>query len=65
MLYIEVSILPHGFCFSIGMKRVVIQLYIFLCWQIVDGYIGEIMDAYVKADIFDQTLFIIVSDHGG
>ena len=35
------------------------------CLQIVDGYIGEIMDAYVKADIFDQTLFIIVSDHGG
>ena len=35
------------------------------CLQIVDGYIGEIMDAYVKADIFDLTLFIIVSDHGG
>ncbi|CAI8041633.1 Arylsulfatase K [Geodia barretti] len=33
--------------------------------KIVDGYIGEIMDAYVKADIFDLTLFIIVSDHGG
>ena len=34
-------------------------------FQIVDGYIGEIMNAFVKADIFDQTLFIIVSDHGG
>ena len=43
----------------------ILQLLDFLCFQTVDGYIGEIMNAFVEAEIFEQTLFIIVSDHGG
>ena len=30
-----------------------------------DGYIGRIYDAYVKAGIAENTLFIAISDHGG
>ena len=30
-----------------------------------DGYTGEIYDAYKKAGILDETLFIVISDHGG
>lgn len=38
---------------------------VFLYFQIVDGYIGEVMNAFVEAEIFKETLFILVSDHGG
>lgn len=38
---------------------------VFLYFQVVDGYIGEIMNAFVEAEIFKETLFILVSDHGG
>ena len=30
----------------------------------IDGYVGEIYDAYVNKGIADETLFILVSDHG-
>jgi len=30
----------------------------------IDGYIGEIYDAYVEKGIADETLFILASDHG-
>lgn len=30
-----------------------------------DGYVGEIYDAYKKAGIADETLFIGIADHGG
>lgn len=30
-----------------------------------DGFVGRIVDAYKKADIFDDTLFICLADHGG
>lgn len=31
----------------------------------VDGYIGEIMQAFEDAGIYDETLFILTADHGG
>ncbi len=33
--------------------------------EVEDGYVGRIYDAYVKAGIIDETLFICVADHGG
>ena len=33
--------------------------------QSVDGYIGQILTALTKADILNQTLIIVTSDHGG
>ena len=30
-----------------------------------DRYIGEIWDAYEKAGILDETLFMVIADHGG
>jgi hypothetical protein len=31
----------------------------------IDGYIGQIYDAYVDKGIIDETLFIVTADHGG
>lgn len=31
----------------------------------IDGYIGQIYDAYDDLGVLDETLFIVVSDHGG
>ena len=31
----------------------------------IDGYIGQIYDAYVNKGIIDETLFIVTADHGG
>lgn len=31
----------------------------------IDGYIGQIYDAYVQKGIIDETLFIVTADHGG
>lgn len=33
--------------------------------KITDGYVGRIYDAYVKAGIAEETLFICIADHGG
>eukprot|EP00123_Amoebidium_parasiticum_P001574 comp12701_c0_seq1/m.7798 comp12701_c0_seq1/g.7798 ORF comp12701_c0_seq1/g.7798 comp12701_c0_seq1/m.7798 type:complete len:347 (-) comp12701_c0_seq1:18-1058(-) len=33
--------------------------------QMVDGYIGKIMQALDSASILDQTMIIVVADHGG
>lgn len=33
--------------------------------QAVDGYIGDIMAAFDKAGIYNETLFILTADHGG
>lgn len=30
-----------------------------------DGYVGKIYEAYEKAGILDETLFLLVTDHGG
>ncbi len=30
-----------------------------------DGYIGRIYDEYVNQNLIDETLFIVISDHGG
>lgn len=30
-----------------------------------DGYAGEVYEAYKQADVLDDTLFIVTSDHGG
>ncbi len=30
-----------------------------------DGYVGKIYDAYEKAGILNETLFLVVTDHGG
>ena len=31
----------------------------------IDGYIGQIYDAYAELGILDETLFIVTADHGG
>ena len=31
----------------------------------IDGYIGEIYDAYAEKGLLDETLFIVTADHGG
>ena len=33
--------------------------------EAVDGYIGEIYQAYVNAGVIDDTLFMVTADHGG
>lgn len=33
--------------------------------KVLDGYIGEIIAAVKEADIYDDTIFIVTSDHGG
>ena len=33
--------------------------------SVIDGYIGQLYEAYDDIGILDETLFIVVSDHGG
>ena len=48
-----------GHSFGYGTKGHLEQI------TVADGYVGRVYDAYKKAGLIDETLFIVIADHGG